>query len=260
MNKQWNAVVLAGDRGLSDPVATAAGVKGKAFAKLGNNTLIERVISALRQCDYIKNVYSVGPDQEYLVSYPAIQSFLEQQNIYLSEPAFGPSASAFQGVMQSDFYPTLVVTCDLALLNAGVLEKFCEKMSNVDADFVACAIDYGEIHAKIPMLKKTQYKFGNQVVCFANVFAVLNSDGLKAIQFWQDVEKSRKKPIQLIRKIDWLSLVNYKLGRLSLEQVAARLSDKVGANLKIEFMNNPELAIDVDSAHDYQIMNAYLSD
>ena len=95
-------------------------------------------------------------------------------------------------------------------------------------------------------------------VCFANVFAVLNTDGVKAIEYWQDVEESRKRPIELIRKIDWLSILSYKLGRLSLSQVADKLSNKVGARLVIENFSVPELAIDVDSAHDYKVLSEYL--
>gem|GEM_PF-627195 len=260
MNKQWNAVILAGDRGLSDPVASVAGVEGKAFAKLQDTTLIERMISVLHECDSVNEIYTVGPSQKYLADNAAVQSFIEQHNVCLLEPAPGPSASAMRGIMRSSFYPTLLVTCDLALLSSEVLDQYCKTMIDINADFVASAIDYQKVHEKIPELKKTQYQFGNKVVCFANVFAVLGPDGLKAIDYWQEIEKSRKKPIQLIRKIDWLSLLQYKLGRLSLDQVALKLSEKVGARLKVQCMPNPELAIDVDSAHDYQVMQKFLAE
>lgn len=259
MSKQWNAVILAGDRGLSDPVASVAGVEGKAFAKLQDVTLIERIISVLHECDSVNKIYAVGPNQKYLASRVNVRSFLEQHDVCLLEPESGPSASAMRGVTQSDFYPTLIVTCDLALLSAKVLDEYCMTMIDISADFVACAIDYQKVHEKIPELKKTQYQFGNKVVCFANVFAVLTHEGLKAIDYWQEVEKSRKKPIQLIRKIDWLSLLQYKLGRLSLDQVALKLSEKVDANLKIQCLANPELAIDVDSAHDYRVIQKFLA-
>jgi len=150
------------------------------------------------------------------------------------------------------------VTCDLALLNTRSIEAYCDAVINLQADFVATAIDYQKIHQIIPSLRKTRYRFNQSAWCFANVFAVLSSDGLKAIEYWQHLEQSRKKPIQLIRKIDWWSLINYKLGRLSLEQVALTLSQKVGAHLQIVNMNIPELAIDVDSAHDYHVVKSYL--
>ena len=56
MMKKWNAVILAGDRGLTDPVAKAANVPGKALAKLGDVTLIERIVRTLNEAECINQV------------------------------------------------------------------------------------------------------------------------------------------------------------------------------------------------------------
>ena len=255
--KQWNAVVLAGDRGPSDPVAKAATVKGKAFAVLNSQSLIERIVETLHESMSINTIYVVGPEKKYLKEYESVTSLFNHFNITHIEPAGGPCASALKAIKQHEFYPTLLVTCDLALLNAEIIDEYCKYVIDTKADFVATAIDYQRIHSIMPQLKKTQYRFDGKRVCFANVFSVLTPAGLKAIEYWQDIESSRKNPIQLIRKIDWLSIVNYKIGRLSLDQVAKKLTAKIGANLRMETMPMPELAIDVDSAHDYQVMKDY---
>jgi len=254
----WNAVVLAGDRGESDPVAKAANVSGKALAKLNNITLIERVLAALNQSISINQIFVVGPSQDCLDKNPDISALLENNNAQVIKPAKGPSASALRGVLASANYPTLVVTCDLPLLDASMVDDYCQQVIKVDADFIVGAIDYALIGETVSALKKTQYNFNGQTVCFANLFAVMNPQGIKAIEYWQDVEESRKRPLELIRKIDWLSILNYKLGRLSLQQVANKLSRKVGARLVIEKFSVPELAIDVDSAHDYEVLSDYL--
>ncbi|MDW3094321.1 MAG: nucleotidyltransferase family protein [Gammaproteobacteria bacterium] len=256
--KIWNAVVLAGDRGPGDPVANVANVYGKAAATLQSKTLIERVIVALYQSSCINNIFTVGPDQKCLDKNPCIVEMLKKYNVKVIEPAKGPSASAMRGVISSAKYPTLVVTCDLPLLNSSMIDNYCQRVINVDADFVVGAIDYQLIRERISALKKTKYQFNDQAVCFANLFAVLNPQGINAIEYWQQVEESRKNPIELIRKIDWLSILSYKLGRLSLPQAANKLSRKVGAKLVIENFSVPELAIDVDSAHDYEVLSSYL--
>ena len=254
----WNAVVLAGDRGLSDPVANAANVAGKAVAKLQNITLIERVVTALNQSDSINKIVALGPSPQCLDKHSDVGALLDKYGVEILEPAKGPSASAMRGVLHNGTYPTLVITCDLPLLNSSMIDEYCQQVIKVDADFVVGSIDYALINENISALKKTKYQFNGQAVCFANLFAVLNPQGLKAIEYWQDVEESRKKPIELIRKIDWLSILSYKLGRLSLSQVANKLSQKVGAKLVIENFSIPELAIDVDSAHDYEVLSNHL--
>ncbi len=254
----WNAVVLAGDRGLTDPVANAANVYGKAAAKLQNVTLIERVITALNQSNSINKIFAVGPSQQCLDEHSEVTVLLGKHKVEIIQPAKGPSASAMRGVLASASYPTLVVTCDLPLLESSMIDAYCQQVINLDADFVVGAIDYALIGETISALKKTKYKFNGQAVCFANLFAVLNPQGVKAIEYWQQVEESRKKPIELIRKIDWLSILSYKLGRLSLSQVASKLSHKVDAKLVIENFSVPEFAIDVDSAHDYEVLSRHL--
>ena len=255
---RWNAVVLAGDRGTGDPVANAANVSGKAAAVLQHKTLVERVVSVLHEANSIDKIYAVGPSQDCLHSHEEINAVLSKFKVTHIEPAKGPSASAMRGVIDSGYYPTLVVTCDLPLLSSTMIDDYCQRAENIQADFIVGAIDYALIGMKIPKLKKTKYQFDGQAVCFANIFAVLNTNGVKAIEYWQDVEESRKRPIELIRKIDWLSIFSYKLGRLSLSQVAGKLSNKVGARMVIEKFTVPELAIDVDSAHDYKVLSEYL--
>ncbi len=256
--KKWNAVILAGDRGANDPVAKAAMVNGKAAARLQGRTLVERVIDALGQANCINKIIAVGPNNDCLDKCDDIRTSLERFNVTRIEPEQGPSASAYKGVVEAAYYPTLLVTCDLPLLTPGLIDDYCRAVENIEADFVVGAVEYSHISDILPELKKTKYRFSDQEVCFANVFSILTPSGLKAIDYWKDVESSRKNPIEVIRKIDWLSIIRYKLGCLSLEQASSKLSQKLDAHLEIENFVVPELAIDVDSAHDYKVLNEYL--
>ena len=254
----WNAIMLAGDRGSNDPVNVSANVSGKAAAKLRGRMLIEHVSSALYESNVVKQIYAVGPDEYCLNQHGEINAILERFKITHIPPEAGPSSSALKGVFTANAYPILVVTCDLPLLTSTMVDEFCRSMENVQADFVVGAISYDEIKSKLPTLLKTKYKFAGHSVCFANMFAVLNESGLRAIEYWQDLESDRKKPLKLIRKIDWRGVIKYKLGKLSLDQAADGLSQKVNAKIVIKNLSIPELAVDVDSAHDYQVLNQYM--
>ena len=253
----WNAVVLAGDRGVNDPLLKAAKVFGKAAVKFNGQTLLERVVSTLINARCIDKIYVVGPSDECLRQHSYISAFLENDNVVCLPPESGPSSSALKGVIKSDYYPALITTCDLPLLNSQQIDDYCNSVQSLDADFVVTAVNYEGIGQCMPELNKTKYQFGTAHVCFANVFAVLNEAGLRAIEYWQDIENSRKKPIEIIRKIDWLSILRYKFRLLTLDQAANSLSQKVGTKVKIERSNLPNLALDVDSAHDYEVFTKY---
>ena len=253
----WNAIVLAGDRGVNDPLANAAKVFGKAAVKLNGQTLLERVVSTLINARCIDKIYVVGPGDECLQQHSYLSIFLENNNVVCLPPESGPSSSALKAVIKSDYYPTLIITCDLPLLNSQQIDDYCNSVQSLDADFVVTAVNYEDIGQCMPELKKTKYRFGTKQVCFANVFAVLSKPGLRAIEYWKDIENSRKKPIEIIRKIDWLSILRYKFRLLTLDQTANSLSQKVGAKIKIERSSVPNLALDVDSAHDYEVFTKY---
>ena len=258
MNIEWNAVMLAGDRGVNDSLTLSAKVSGKAAAKLQGKMLIERVASALYESRSVKQIYSVGPNEYCLERHNEIYALLEALNIVHVTPDQGPGASALRGLRAAGAYPALLLTCDLPLLSAVLVDEFCCSMEDTDADFVAAAIDYTVIKNRLPDLIKTKYNFAGKAVCFANMFAVLNQNGLKAIDYWRALEHNRKKPLRLIGKINWPDMIKYKLGKLSLQQAALGLSQKLRARVAVKELLFPELAIDVDSGHDYQILNEYL--
>ena len=167
--------------------------------------------------------------------------------------------SALRGVQASNYYPTLVLSCDIPLLNAELLERYCEKCLSIEADFVVGAIEFNNIAELFPNLKKTNYKFGSLSVCFASIFAVLSSEGVRAIQYWRGIEDSRKKPLEVIKRVGWVSALRYKTGLLDIERAAQQLSRKVGARVEIITVNIPELAIDVDSVADFEQLKDYMT-
>ena len=255
----WNAVILSGDRAENDPVARVANVSCKAEAKIAGEMLLERILNALANSTCIDKIVSVGPDPEILKDRPAVEELLKKYDANIIAPAKGPSESALQGIQTFSSYPTLVVTCDVPLLNSKIIDDYCLQVEAINADFVIGAVQFECITSLLPRISKTTYKLDSQPTCFANLFSVLNPDGLKAINFWRSVETSRKKPLEVINRVGWTSVIRYKLGLLGGEEAAAKLSDKTEAKIRIEHFEQPEIAIDVDSAYDFKLLDDYIN-
>ena len=257
--KKWNAVILAGDRSKQDSVAQHAKVNCKAEVVLAGKTLLEHVIAALADSSSISKIFTVGPDPAIVKNIERLNEVFERYNITPLPIAEGPSRSALRGVKASSRYPTLVLTCDLPLLNANLIERYCGLIAEANADFIIGAVEYKQITRLFPSLKKTNYMFGSQSLCFANLFAVHSEKGLRAIQFWQDIEGSRKKPLEVIKRVGWTSVLRYKAGLLNIDHAAQQLSRKTGARIAILNIDFPELAIDVDSVDDFEQLQNYMS-
>lgn len=254
-NKTFNAVVLAGDRGVDDPILQHTNVANKAEVLLGGIMQLERVLIALTNAQHIDKIFVVGPNKKQASE--ATQQLFSQYKVISIPVADGPSASALQGLQASNSYPALVVTCDLPLLTAEHIDLYCQQTSGLTADFIVGAVNYELIAKLIPDLKKTIYSFANDSICFANIFTVKSEEGLKAIDFWRQMEALRKSPLQIISRLGWKNILLYKLGRLQLAGVATILSKHVGAHVVIEDITCAALAVDVDSVHDYEVMSSY---
>lgn len=256
LSKSFNAVVLAGDRGAEDPLLQHTDSSNKAEIILGGITQLERVLIALSNAEHIDQIYVVGPSKQQTSE--SINQLLSRYKAISVPMAAGPSASALQGLKASGSFPTLVVTCDLPLITADHINSYCQQIFKHTADFVIGAVDYELIASQFPLLKKTIYRFSTDSICFANIFAVMSDKGMMAVDFWREMEELRKNPLQIIAKLGWKNILRYKLHRLQLSNVAAILSEHVGAHVAIENIACAALAIDVDSVHDYEVMSSHL--
>ena len=189
----FNAVVLAGDRGGDDPLLKAANVGAKAEVVLGGSTQLEKVLLALRQAKHVNSIFVVGPRLAQVRDSEQLTSLLSKYDAVSVPVEEGPSASAIAGVMRSNSFPTLIITCDLPLIESECIDQYCRELINASADFIIGAINHADIVSYVPGIKKTIYRFRQEAICFANVFAVMGKQGMQALEFWQQMEKLRKE-------------------------------------------------------------------
>ena len=74
------------------------------------------------------------------------------------------------------------------------------------------------------------------------------------VEFWTQVERERKRPLRLIRRLGWVMLIRYILGTLSLSDALNELSQRLGLSIKDIILPFPEAAIDVDTPEDLALV------
>ena len=134
-----------------------------------------------------------------------------------------------------------------------MVEHFCSEALKSQSDVVVGLVKSHIVTKAYPNSKRTIIKFGNEGYCGCNLFAFLNPQGRKAAQFWQQMEQNRKKPWRMIRMLGWAPLLKYGLGRLTLEEALAQLSQDLQITIKPVYLPFAEAAIDVDSVSDWEL-------
>ena len=264
MNKKFSAVVLAGERPGRSDFSRELGLAASVLVNVAGKSALARVIEALESSESVEAGVLCGPAQNVFQENPEFQQILEGSSFRWMAPKLGPSASALAGIEQLNSFPTLLTAGDHALLTAGLVDSFCtrELDLDVDVDVVFGLAPYSIVRAAFPETKRTVLKFSDGQYCGTNLFAILSPDGKAGPAFWSRVEADRKRPWRMVRRmglgVGLSMLLRYLLGRLTLDSVLDSLSRVMGCRVGCVLLDEPRVAVDVDSVADRDLAERVL--
>ncbi|HEX7852709.1 MAG TPA: nucleotidyltransferase family protein [Sphingobium sp.] len=245
----FNALILAGSRGGGDPVALHAGVADKALVEIGGRTMLARVVDALRAAG-VADIY---------VSYSseAVRAHAAALGTIPLKGAAGPSASTAEAFARTGA-PLLVTTGDHALLRPEWIDAFLAALPS-PADVVAMLASRDVVERDAPPTRRTWLRFADGDWSGCNLFWLGTPRADAALQLWSQVERDRKQPWRIVRRLGLSLLLRYLLGRLTLADALDALGRKAGVTAR--FVPSPSglAAIDVDKVEDLTLVRGLLS-
>lgn len=240
----FNALVLAGSRGREDAVATYGGVAHKALITLQDQTLLARVVGALR---------SAGAEKIAVVaSHPLVVVEATRLQVEVIDEAAGPSLSVLRGAKALGT-PLLVTTADHALLESRWVRRFLDD-TPIDADVAALVAARVTVEAAAPETVRTWLKLADGHWSGCNLFYLANDQALAVIDLWRRIEAERKRPWRMAQILGPGMLLRYVFGRLSLDAAAMRLGRLAGVKASIVQTPFGLASVDVDKAADLDLV------
>lgn len=240
--KPFQALVLAGARGPDDPVAAYAGVAHKGLIELDGRTLIDRVVEAL----------SLAGAERIAVSTSDPELARRVTGVRVLEASSTPSLSVRAAVEQLGA-PLLVTTADHALLRPEWVRRFLDDVPP-DADIAALLARRETVEAAAPGTRRTYLKFRDGQWSGCNLFFLASERALPAVDLWRRVEAHRKQPWRVAGLLGPDILLNYGLGRLTLDQAVTRLGRKAGVEARAVASPFGLAAVDVDKPDDLDLV------
>lgn len=259
----WTALVLAGARHGTDPVAEARGVTHKALAPVAGQPMLERVLDALQGSQAIAHVALCGPwDSPHSPQADALAQRLHQARPGLACTYWVPQASPARSAAACLGHltlPILLTTADHALLTPTIIDAFCASASHGQLDLAVGLVPHERVASAFPGSKRTRLRFAEGAFCGANLFALRHAHASRVVAFWQQLEDARKQPFTMARRLGPGILLAYALGRLSLSGLLHRLSTRFALRIGVVVLNEPEAAVDVDSLADLMLVEQCLA-
>ena len=248
----FTALILAGSRGAQDPVAAAEGIAHKVFVELAGKPMLDHVLEAARNAKAIKRVIVVSNISD------ALAGFLPEGISHI-EGGDGPALSVRMGVEAAAAdYPFLVLTADNPLITPARIDDFCARSLQSAAEVTAGLTPSSVVLGRFPDAKRTFLKFKDEKYSGTNLFTIMGEGGLKAIDFWQTVEKDRKNPSKLARHFGLTNAALFMSGSLTLEDAIQRLSKKVGVKAQAIVINDALAPVDVDKPEDLTLVRSLM--
>ena len=262
MKIKFSAVVLAGERPGRSDFSRELGLAASVLVEVAGKSALARVIEALESSESVEAGVLCGPAENVFQENPEFQQILEGSSFRWMAPKMGPSASALAGIEQLNSFPTLLTAGDHALLTAGLVDDFCTRALDLDVDVVFGLAPYSVVQAAFPESKRTVLKFSDGQYCGTNLFAILGPEGKAGPAFWSRVEADRKRPWRMVRRmglgVGLSMLLRYLLGRLTLDSVVDSLSRVMGCRVGYVLIDEPRVAVDVDSVADRDLAERVL--
>lgn len=247
------ALVLAGERGGTDPVAVAAGVAHKSLAPVAGRPMLDRVLDALAASPGIaETVVAAGT--------AAVADHASVRGVRVVPTGPSPSrtvAAAWETLGRP--VPLLVTTSDHPLLTPAMVADFCLGAAARGADIAAGLVTRPVLLAAFPDSRRTWLRFSDAPASGANLFALMTAQGMAAVAFWQRVEQELKRPWRIAAAFGWTTVLRYLAGRLTLEDAFAVASRTIGARAAPVLLDQAEAAIDVDKPDDLLQAEAILA-
>jgi CTP:molybdopterin cytidylyltransferase MocA len=254
------AVVLAADRFSGDPLAEAAGVSSKCLVPAGGKPMVLRVLDALQEAREVEGVILCGPQRSIVEETAALAARIASGRVTWVVNRESPSSSTSE-VLRTlpDTDPVLVTTADHALLTAPMVDHFCSEARSTVADIVVGLAAHRVVQAAFPETRRTVIRMREGGYCTCNLFAFLTPRSRSVADLWRKVERERKKTLQVMGAFGPWSVILYLLRLLSLNQGLERISRRLGLRAAAVLMPFAEAAVDVDTVHDWRLVEAWLS-
>ena len=257
--QRFTALVLAGSRGPSDPVAAASGLAQKCLVPAAGVPMLCRVLDALLACPQVATVHVTLQDAASLAGDPQIAARLGPR-VRLVEGDTTPSLSVRAALAaMGEPFPVLVTTADHPLLAPEIVGEFCRRAAASGADVCAGLTSSAVLLAAYPESRRTWLRFRDERYSGANLCAMLTPAARQAVAFWRRVEQDRKQPWRIARAFGVGSLLAYALGLLTLDEALRRVSRVLGCEARAIALPFAEAAIDVDKPADLELVERILA-
>jgi GTP:adenosylcobinamide-phosphate guanylyltransferase len=248
------AVVLAGSRPGSDPLAAAFGTDLKALVPVAGKPMVRWPVEALLASNRFAEVRVLAQEPDrigaVLPAHPKLKIEKSKATIAATlEPfCFDPTIR----------WPLFVTTADHVLLDSDMIDEFCD-LGEV-ADIAIGVVERDTLMKRLPATQRTWIPFKAGAYSGANMFLLGGKQALPALEVWRSVEQDRKKAWAILWAFGPLNFLAAILRLRTIHETLEHIGDKLGAKVEAVDLSDPLACVDVDKLSDHGLVEQLLKE
>jgi len=250
----WTAIVLAGSRPGSDPLAAAFGTDLKALVPIAGKPMVRWPVEALLESERFAEVRVLAQEVERIgEALPANPKLVVEKSAAtiaatLERLCFDPTVR----------WPLFVTTADHVLIDQDMIDEFCDL--GEPADIAIAVVDRDTMMARLPNSQRTWIHFRSGAFSGANMFLLSGSKVVPALELWRSVEQDRKKAWALLWAFGPINFLAAALRLRTIHETLDRIGRKIGAKVEAVDLSDPLAAVDVDKLADHGLVEKLLAE
>lgn len=253
------AILLAGSRPGTDPLAKAAGVAIKPLAPVAGEPMINYPARALLAHPAIGKLMILTQTPSLLTGDPATVWLGEHPRVIFEQSGAGIASTLMALLDRPDVtFPLLVTTADHVLLDPAMLDQFVREAEG--ADIAVAMVERATLLARYPASRRTWLKFRDGWWSGANLFWFGSVKARPVVALWQEVEQDRKKGWKILSAFGPVALLGAMLRISTLRGGIARVGRRFGLIARLVAMNRAEACIDADKPDDVALIERILGE
>lgn len=249
-----DALVAAGGIPLpEDPLYTYTNGDSKALVDVAGKPMIQWVLDALSDAKHVDNVIIIGLSPKTEITCKKPIHFISNQGRMLSNIVAGVTKSV-ELDPKSEY--VLVVSSDIPGINAEMIDWLIENCMETKEDMYFGVVTREVMEARYPGSNRTFTKLKDVHLCgadmhIAHVSMAMDPDHL---QMWEELIGNRKSPLKQAATIGFGTLFKVATRRITLDDLVATVTKRIGITGRPIIWENAEPAMDVDKPHQLEIL------
>lgn len=251
-----DAIVTAG--GIpqpQDPLYSYSHGNSKALIDVAGKPMIQWVLDALGDAKHVDNVIIMGLSPKSGVTCKKPIYFLSNQGRMLANIVTGVKKSL---QLDADNEYVLIVSSDIPTLKPEMVDWLVDTCMKTDDDLYYGVCKREVMEKRFPDSKRTYTKLKGVEVCGSDISVSHVSMATEHLDMWESLIGTRKSPLRQAGMIGLDTFFQVFMRSITLEDLAAKISKRIGIRGRAIIWPHAEPCMDVDKPHQLELLRADL--